>query len=712
MKTPGLIKESMKSLLFEIGTEEIPAGYIQPALEALSVILMKKLDENRIHHGTARTYGTPRRLAVILEGVADRQETISEEVAGPPEKAALDAGGNFLVPALKFAEKTGLPPRKLYVKETSRGRYLFAKVTRKGLPARTVLKSILPDVMKSIPFPKTMRWGSQSVTFARPVQTLVCLLGKDAIGFEMGNLKSGRHSFGHRFMSPGKIKIESPEQYVEQLSNAYVMADCGARRQRIQEEISRAARDIHGAVLPDEALIDIVNNLVEFPVVAVGKFDDKFLALPDEILITAMREHQKYFAVSGPDGKLMPNFIVINNTQAKDMGLVVKGHERVLRARLEDAMFFFKNDCAAPLENHVEKLKDVLFQAKLGSVYDKTVRVRDLAGYLSDQLLSTQEAVLEKNLKENAMQAAWLCKADLVSHVVVEFPKLQGIMGRIYAARNDLPDNVATAIEEHYRPVYSGGALPSTDAGAVLAVADKMDSICGCFSAGLIPTGNSDPYALRRQGIGIIQILLAKGFRISLGALIDTCLGFFIPDDAIKQKEVADQVFGFLKDRMANLLAEDGYSKDVIAAVLAVSGDGIPELWKKTSALDELKKEPDFEPLAAAFKRVVNIIKKSDIGAGGLAASVKEGLFEHPSEGELFKAFGKVRGQALECLEKQDFRQALMLIASLKTPVDRFFDDVMVMAENPEIRNNRLALLAGIASLFETMADFSKLSTP
>jgi glycyl-tRNA synthetase beta chain len=360
----------------------------------------------------------------------------------------------------------------------------------------------------------------------------------------------------------------------------------------------------------------------------------------------------------------------------------------------------------------VEKLKDVLFQAKLGSVYDKTVRVRDLAGYLSDQLLSDQALSLEKNLKKDAMQAAWLCKADLVSHVVVEFPKLQGIMGRIYATRNALSDKVATAIEEHYRPVYSGGALPSTDAGAVLAVADKMDSICGCFSAGLIPSGNSDPYALRRQGIGIIQILLAKGFRISLGALIDTCLGFFIPDDALEQKEVADQVFGFFKDRTANLLAEDGFSKDVIAAVLAVSGDCIPELWKKTSALDELKKEPDFEPLAAAFKRVVNIIKKSDVGAGGLAASVKEGLFEHPSEGGLFKAFERVRGQALEYLEKQDFRQALMEIASLKTPVDRFFDDVMVMAENPEIRNNRLALLAGIASLFETLADFSKISTP
>ena len=704
----------MKDLLFEIGTEEIPAGYIQPALESLAVILAKELDECRIAHGPAKTYGTPRRLAVIFGDVADRQETVSEEVAGPPEKVGLDALGNCLVPALKFAEKTGISPRKLYVKDTPKGRYVFARVTRKGMPTRTVLKSVLPEVIKAIPFPKTMRWGSQSISFARPIQSLVCLLGKQTVVFELGNLKSGRHTFGHRFMHPGKIKIDSPEQYVDLLAQAHVIVDGSLRRKRIESDIAQAAKGIDGTVLPDDALLDIVTHLVEYPAVAVGKFDDKFLALPDEILITAMREHQKYFAVAGLEGKLMPHFIVMNNTPAKDMKLVAKGHERVLRARLEDAMFFFRNDGAAPLESNVEKLKDVLFQAKLGSLYDKTLRVRDISGFLADQLLAgPEETAVDNELKNDVLKAAWLCKADLVSHVVVEFPKLQGIMGRIYAARNAMPENVSMAIEEHYRPTYSGGALPSTYAGAVLAVADKMDSICGCFSVGLIPSGTSDPYALRRQGIGIIQILLSKGFMISLSRLIQTCLVFFIPGDVEKRTEVLGLVLGFLKDRMANLLAEEGYSKDVIAAVMAVSGDCVPELWKKTSALDELKKEPDFEPLAAAFKRVVNIIKKSSGGlSDGESGAVKESLFEHPSEGALYQAFEKVREEARACLEKQDFRQALMVIASLKAPVDSFFNDVLVMAEDLNVRNNRLALLAGIASLFETIADFSKLSTP
>ncbi|MCG2753936.1 MAG: glycine--tRNA ligase subunit beta [Desulfobacteraceae bacterium] len=709
-----MIKDPMKDLLFEIGTEEIPAGYIQPALESLAVILAKELDESRIAHGPAKTYGTPRRLAVIFGDVADRQETVSEEVAGPPERIGFDASGNCLVPALKFAEKTGISPRKLYVKDTPKGRYVFARVTRKGMPTRTVLKSILPEVIKAIPFPKTMRWGSQSISFARPIQSLVCLLGKQTVVFELGNLKSGRHTFGHRFMNPGKIKIESPEQYVDLLAQAHVMVDGSLRRKRIESDIAQAAKGIDGSVLADDALLDIVTHLVEYPAVAVGKFDDKFLALPDEILITAMREHQKYFAVAGPEGKLMPHFIVMNNTPAKDMKLVAKGHERVLRARLEDAMFFFRNDGAAPLESNVEKLKDVLFQAKLGSLYDKTIRVRDISGFLADQLLAgPEETTVDNELRNDVLKAAWLCKADLVSHVVVEFPKLQGIMGRIYAARNAMPENVSMAIEEHYRPTYSGGALPSTHAGAVLAVADKMDSICGCFSVGLIPSGTSDPYALRRQGIGIIQILLSKGFMISLSRLIQTCLVFFIPGDVEKRTEVLGLVLGFLKDRMANLLAEEGYSKDVIAAVMAVSGDCVPELWKKTSALDELKKEPDFEPLAAAFKRVVNIIKKSSGGlSDGESGAVKESLFEHPSEGALYQAFEKVREEARACLEKQDFRQALMVIASLKAPVDSFFNDVLVMAEDVNVRNNRLALLAGIASLFETIADFSKLSTP
>ena len=702
----------MKSLLFEIGTEEIPAGYISSALEALAGLLLKKLEDHRIAYEAAKTYGTPRRLAVMVSNVADRQKTVVEEMMGPPERVAFDQSGTALVPALKFAEKTGIPPARLYVKDTEKGRYVFAEVTRKGQAVRTVLKTILPEVIRSLPFPKTMRWGTQTISFARPIQSIVCILGKEPVVFELGNIRSGRHTFGHRFMSPGKIKITAPETYVDQLSEAYVMADIELRRKVIEQEVIEAAEGIKGKIVPDSALLDTVTQLVEFPAVAVGRFDEKFLMLPDEILITSMREHQKYFAVSGQDGKLKPNFIVVNNTPAKDMALVVKGHERVLRARLEDAMFFYKKDIAAPFDQNVEKLKDVLFQAKLGTLYDKTVRVRRIAGFIADLVKeNSSDGQLDPNLKEDVEAAAWLCKADLVSHVVVEFPKLQGIMGRIYAGLGQKPQNVSLAVEEHYRPVYSGAPLPETVTGAILAIADKVDNLCGCFSVGFIPSGASDPYALRRQGIGIIQILLSRKFGISLNELVSCGLGFYIENDPEKKATVSNLISNFLIDRISNLLAEEGYSKDVIAAVIAVSAENIPILWKKIAALEELKKAPDFEPLAAAFKRVVNIIKKSDTAAYEHTA-VRPELFEHPCEGNLLSAFENVHQTATVFLEKQDYKSALQTIASLKKPVDDFFDGVLVMSENPGIRNNRFALLTGIARLFETVADFSKLSTP
>jgi len=457
-------------------------------------------------------------------------------------------------------------------------------------------------------------------------------------------------------------------------------------------------------VLQDDELLNVVTNLVEYPAPVAGRFDKGYLEVPDEILINSMREHQKYFAVTDANGHLLPCFIAVNNTRAKNMQLVAKGHERVLRARLEDARFFYRSDIKFSPDTWVEKLKGVLFQAKLGSMYEKTERVEKIAGYLAGAISGDPE------IKKQALRAARLCKADLVSHVVGEFPKLQGVMGRIYAMNAGEERNVALAIEEHYRPIYSGGALPETMVGAIVGLSDKIDSICGCFSAGLIPTGASDPYALRRQGIGIIQIMLDKKLSFSLKSLIEKSLLLFDINKADERKNTADKVYQFLQNRMSHLLTEQGYSKDVVSAVINVSADHVPDVWNRAGALEKLKTAPDFEPLAVAFKRVVNIIKKSvPENAAGIMAGVDEKLFEKECESALFAAYRDVESRVSENLQKGDYERALLDIASLKNPVDTFFDGVLVMADDKDVRNNRLALLGSISGLFALFADFSKI---
>ncbi len=692
----------METLLLEIGTEEIPAGYIEPALTVLSSTLLKKMTDARIEHGSAKIFATPRRLALEVQKVADKQKSMTSDVLGPPEKVGFDKKGQPTVAAKKFAEKVGVSVNALTVEDTVKGRYLCAKVTERGLPTRTLLKNILPEVILATPFPKTMKWAELDIQFARPIHSIVALLGDKIIPFTLGDTQSGRYTCGHYFMNPGKIKISSPKDYVKILRDANVIIDLQERKKGVEKEINKAAKSVGGKILPDDGLVEIVKNLVEYPVATVGNFDQGFLEVPREVLITAMREHQKYFAVIDKKGNLMPCFVAVNNTRTKNMKLVATGHEWVLRARLADAQFFFKSDLKESLDDRVEKLKGVLFQAKLGSMHEKVERVQKIAGFLADKV---EKGV---NLKKEATRAAWLCKADLVSQVVGEFPKLQGVMGRVYASIAKEPANVAAAIEEHYRPIYSGGELPKTTAGAVLGIADKIDNICGFFSVGLVPTGASDPYALRRQGLGIIQIMLEKDFSFSLRAVIEKSIKLYNIKGAKNIREIADNVNTFILNRMTHQLAEDGFSKDVIASVVSVSGDNVPDLWNRAKALQDLKTAPDFEPLAVAFKRVVNIIKKAKAFK---AKPVNNSLFEHDSESELFSAYEDVKNRVADNLVKGEFGQALHEIASLRDTVDAFFDGVLVMAKNTKIRNNRLALLRHIADLFETIADFSKIST-
>ncbi len=696
----------MTTLLLEIGTEEIPAGYILPALEALSATLLKKLTEARIEHGSSQIYGTPRRLTVKVENVASKQQSVKSEVIGPPAKIGFDENGKPTMAAQKFAEKIGVPVSKLAVKETPRGAYLSAQKRERGLTTQTLLKEILPPVILSTPFPKKMRWADLDIEFARPIHTILALLGKSVISFKLGNLKSGRYTCGHSFMAPAKIKLDNTDEYLDKLRAAHVVADMQERKKILTERIADVARELGGRILSDEELVDINNNLVEYPIPVAGKFDTEFLEVPDEVLITVMREHQKYFAVVDRNHNLMPCFIAVNNTAARDLALSATGHERVIRARLADAQFFYQGDLEVTNDERVEKLKRVLFQAELGTVFEKSGRVAKIAEVLA---VSTKKG---DELKKQVLRAARLSKSDLVSQVVGEFPKLQGVMGRIYAGLAGEPADVAVAIEEHYRPVYSGAPLPETLAGAIVSIADKMDSICGCFSVGLIPTGASDPYALRRQGIGIVQIMNDKGLSFPLPELIRCSLEQFGNKTASEINELIEKVATFLQNRISHLLAEEGFSKDVIAAIVSVSVDDVPSVRNRVNALESLKARPDFEPLAVGFKRVVNIIRKSGQKEEGAAPeAIDTKLFEHESEGALFEEFKAVDQKVSDAMEKGSFDRALVEIASLRDAVDRFFDGVMVMAEDTGIRRNRLALLGHIAGLFGKFADFSKLST-
>jgi glycyl-tRNA synthetase beta chain len=699
-----------KTLLVEIVTEEIPAGYIAPALEAMAALMGKKLSQARIEFAQGgETFGTPRRLALVVRDVAERQASVTREVVGPHRAVAFDAEERPTRAAEGFAKGQGVAVNRLTIKTTAKGDYVCVKKLERGQASWKLLQTIIPEVITAIPFPKSMRWSDLGLAFARPIHSILALFGDRIIPFKLENVRSGRRTVGHRFMHPRPIAISDFSQYVASLRSAYVVVSARERKNMIREEIAKTAQKLGGEVISDDDLLDTVTHLVEYPAVSAGTFDEAFLNLPREVLIMAMREHQKYFAVVSKDHQLLPCFIAVNNTPAEDMAVVTSGHERVIRARLEDARFFFETDAKMSSHEMVERLNGVLFQAKLGTMFEKVCRVQKLAEHLAEST--------SPELNSTVSRAAWLCKSDLTTQMVNEFPKLQGVMGRIYAVRSGEPVAAAQAIEEHYLPTHAGGLLPETPAGALLSIADKLDTICGCFGIGLIPTGTSDPYALRRQALGIVQIMLDRGFSFSLRELIHKSLELLHDKLSGDVEQTAHKVLAFFQYRMEHLLVEQGFSKDVITAVLSASMDKIPEVRKRTEALEALKAKPDFEPLAIAFKRVVNMIRQADqlgeiaSGPGRKQTKTDSGLFQQPCEQALYDALQKVEQNISEDLKTGAFDRALLTVATLKGPVDAFFDGVMVLTEDARLKQNRLALLGEIAELFSVFADFSKIST-
>ncbi len=691
----------MNTLLVEIGTEEIPAGYIIPALDAFKKNIMVSLDKSRIDHGSAKTLGTPRRLVLMVENVADMQNAKTSTITGPPEKVGFDANGNPTLAAEKFAAKAGVGLDKINIEDTPKGRYLTAVIEEKCESSVSIIESVIEKAILSIPFPKSMRWGSLSISFARPIISLLGLLGDRILDFKIGNVKSAPQLLGHQFMYPEKFKVESADTYIQVAESAGIIPEIEKRKALLKKEVTACAEAYDSKILEDNELIDIVTNLVEHPYPVVGRFDSEFLDVPDEVLITAMREHQKYFAIVDEKGKLKPLFIAVNNTKAKDMALVAKGHEKVLRARLSDAKFFYEVDLQSSLDEFAQKLKAVTFQEKLGTVYDKTQRIKEFVTFLARESdYENKDALIQ-----DVTRAAQICKADLVSQVVIEFTKLQGVIGRVYALNSGEKNDVALAIEQHYRPVYSGGKLPENPTASLLAVSDKMDTICGCFSVDLIPTGGADPYALRRQGIGIIQIMIEENLVFSLTSMVNKGLEAFISEEA-PRNDTARKIIEFLKNRMVNILTDKGFSKEAVHSALWASFDNIPDVVHRVKALDKFRKKPDFEPLSITFKRVENILKKASLKT---IAPVDESLFEDPSENGLFTAANDVKQMVEDLIQQGNYDKALTHIAALRPKVDTFFEDVMVMAEDEKIRQNRIALLSVVSGLFKNIADFSKI---
>lgn len=687
-----------EALYIEIGSEEIPAGYIIPALEAMAQQMVRFLDENRIGHGTPHVTGTPRRLALNIPDVAGHQEACATEIIGPPKQVAYDANGKPTKAAEGFAKGQGVRVEDIRIKETPRGEYLCVLREESGLPTKELLEKMLPDFTARIPFPKSMHWGSLSATFARPIRWIVALLGENVLDFEYGAVSSGNRSMGHRFMSPAWLTVKDYASHVENLRKHSVVLEISERRKLMSDGIREAAKSVAGSILEDEELLDEVTQLVEYPLPIVGEFEEKYLELPPELLITVIKKHQRYFAVVDGDGKLLRYFVTVANTVPKDFRLVAAGNGRVVRARLEDARFYYREDQKTRLEERAEQLKGVVFHSKMGTSWEKMERFSTLAKWLGERLAPDR--------MDSLLRAAFLCKADLVTGMVGEFPELQGVMGRAYARLQGEPESVAQAIYEHYLPNHAGGPIPEGIEGAVLSIADKMDTIVSCFGVGLNPTGTADPFALRRQTLGILRILLEKPFRISLSNLIEQSLPLLSSKLAVPAETVKNDVLEFFRGRLLHyLVSQEGYGADLVEAALAAGIDDPVDAVVRAKALVAFKARPDFESLAAAFKRVANIIKEPE------PEPVDPGLLQTAPEQALFAALNDTEGIVMDCLAGSDYDSALEAMSRLRSFIDAFFDSVLVMDKDTGIRRNRLALLTRIRDLFSGVADFRKIQT-
>lgn len=690
-----------RDLVYEIGTEEIPAGYLPPAAAALKEAMNAFLAENGLAADSVETHATPRRLVLMARGLPDRQEDRTEEVTGPPWKAAFDKDGNATKAAEGFAKGRGLSISDLRQVETERGPYVGATVTIAGRDTAELLSDALPKMTASLPFPKTMRWGPERFRFARPIRWMLALLGDAVIPFSIEGVASGRLTHGHRILARGPFEVASAADYEAALAKGQVVLRASDRAARIEELLAVAARDAGGDVVPDAGLVEEVSYLVETPGAVAGRFDDEFLDLPDPVITIAMRDHQRYFAVRGKDGRLLPRFLCVTNSSAAAAERVVDGNQRVLRARLDDARFYWNEDLKTTLEQKVPALERVVWLRGFGSLRDKAERI----GALVAELASGADA----ETCEVATRAAYLSKSDLVTEMIKdgkEFTSLQGVMGREYARRNGERPGVGLALEEQYLPRFAGDALPTSAAGAYLAVADRVDTLVGVWGAGMTPTGSKDPFGLRRGVLGVIRILLDRDIDLSVEQLIAKAAdgyGELLKDRA----KVTEEASAFARDRLAGHLVEEGADPDVVAAVVAASGAHPLDARARCTALGALRsaRGEDFEALAAGCKRAKNILKKGAVDGAPAAGKLVE-----PAEKDLHAAYVAVEKRVAAATEERRYDEAFTALAELRAPIDAFFDSVLVMAEDEDVRANRLRLLGRIVEAMTGIADLSRLA--
>ncbi len=687
----------MKELLLEIGAEEIPAGFVPQALIDLEKIVQKELEASRIDFNGMRTLGTPRRLVLVITSVAEKQRDEETKKIGPSKQAAFDAKGNHTKAAIGFAKGQSVPVESLTLVQTEKGEYVCAVKKEQGRPTVELLSAFLPKWILSIPFQKSMRWADVPIRFARPIHWILALFGGEVVPFEVGNIRSGNSTYGHRFMHSGPVLVKDFQSYLQKTREAFAIVDPAERKKKIEDEMIREGARVSGRIIKDEDLLNEINFLVEYPVALCGTFDRKFLSLPPEILIHSMKEHQRYFPVSDDHGKLLPHFVCVSNIDPKSREVVVKGNERVLRARLSDAAFFFEDDLKTPLETRVEQLKKVVFQAKLGTSYEKMMRFKQLALWMTERI--------DPKLREAVERTSHLCKADLVTGMVGEFPKLQGIVGREYARLSNERPEVSEAIYEHYLPAFAGDRLPSGPIGDIVSVADKMDTIVGCFGVGLVPTGTADPFGLRRQALGILRIIVEKNYSLSLKELIGESEGQLKEKMERPVERVKQEVLDFFRVRYQNLLLDRGVPFDVTEAVLSISFDDLVDVQGRIDALKKAREWKDFESIVIAFKRAMNILKGSPP-----KGQITPSFFAETAEQNLYQSFLDASEKIGSLLNEREYSSALLEMTRMKKPIDEFFEGVMVMVEDEKIRNNRLALLDEISKLFLRIADFSKLT--
>jgi len=695
--------------LFEIGCEEIPAGLIPKACIELQQILEKHFAANGILINPIRVWGAPRRFVATTDAVLLRQPDQEKEILGPPKSVAFDNVGQPTRAAESFSEKQGLPLAKLHIVQTPRGEYLAARQIILGRNAKEILAEILPRAMRELSFPRSMYWtGKKGARFSRPVRWIVALLAGQIVKMEYEGIVAGNTTEGHRFLGKSKIRVTGAKDYEARLRRNFVIVEPDERRKKIEKEIRALTAKKKWRTHEDAGLMDLVVYLNEYPTVIAGEFDPAYLDIPSEILITVMRDHQKYFAVESRDGDLEPHFLAVINLDQDRAGLVRAGHERVLRARLADAQFFWQADQKRRLCDYLEKLAHVTFESRLGSYRDKTDRVRDLARWISGQWFDSGIHGADVGAAD---RAAELAKCDLATDMVREFTELQGIVGGLYARAQGEDEAVAWAIYDHYKPVGVDDSIPRNLAGCAVSLADKLDSLVACFAVGIIPSGSSDAFALRRAASGIVQILLERKLPLSLSAAISaSAKGLFAHKPKIEvAPEVEKKVLEFIGERAKYMLREKhGFAYDEVNAAMAAGADDLVDARHRITALKSIRHSKNFEPLAMAFKRIRKILEKAGPD-GAKTRAVNAELFREEAERQLHREALVLAERASAHKRGGRYKEALESISELRPTVDRFFDDVMVMDEDEAVRKNRLALLAGLLKEFSTIADFSEM---